>query len=164
LPSISFTVSDNTIYFGNLRTNSACFAQGSDPGYIACPTTTEAEAFNMVAGTNAASGYSISVQGATLTSGSNTIDPLLSNTASSPGTEQFGLRINASGGSGLVSVPYAASGYAYTATSSTPAVVAISSTPSSDTTYSVRYIANIASSTEAGSYSTSHTYIATGNF
>ena len=164
LGSITFTVSDNTIYFGNLRTAGACFAQGTDPGYVTCPTTTETEAFNMTAGTNAPTGYTITVQGATLTSGGNTITALAANTASSPGSEQFGIRIDESGGIGTVSAPYAAVGYAYTATASTPETVATASGPSATTTYSTRYLANIASDTEAGSYSTSHTYIATGNF
>jgi hypothetical protein len=164
LGSISFTVSSNAIYFGNLKTNGVCFAQNTNPGNVTCPTTTETEAFNMTAGTNAPTGYAISVQGATLTSGGNTIDALASNAASNPGTEQFGLRINASGGSGTVSAPYAAAGYAYTGTASTAAQVASASGPSATTTYSVRYLANIAALTEAGSYSTSHTYVATGNF
>lgn len=164
LASISFTVSSNAIYFGNLRTGGACFAQNTNPGYVTCPTQTETEAFNMTAGTNAPTGYTVSVQGSTLTSGSNTIDALVSNTASSPGTEQFGLRMTATGGSGSVSAPYAAAGYAYTGTSSTPATVATASAPSATTTYSVRYLANIAALTEAGSYTTAHTYVATGNF
>jgi hypothetical protein len=74
------------------------------------------------------------------------------------------LRANATGGSGTVSAPYAASGYAYTGTASTPATVATATTPSDTTTYSVRYLANISPVTEAGSYTTSHTYVATGNF
>ena len=164
LATLSFTVSNNAIYFGNLRSSGACFAQGTDPGYVTCPTVAEAEAFNMTAATNAPTGYTVSVQGATLTSGVNTITALASNTASSPGTEQFGLRANASGGSGTVSIPYAAAGFAYTGTSSTPATVATAIAPSDTTTYSVRYLANISPVTEAGSYTTSHTYVATGNF
>ncbi|KKP90774.1 MAG: hypothetical protein US04_C0001G0004 [Candidatus Nomurabacteria bacterium GW2011_GWD2_36_14] len=164
LSSLSFTVSSNAIYFGNLRTAGACFAQNTNPGYVTCPTTTETEAFNMTAGTNATAGYTISVQGDTLTSGANTITALASNTASSPGSEQFGLRATATGGGGAVQAPYAAAGYAYTGTTSTPATVATASAPSATTTYSVRYLANISAVTEAGSYSTSHTYVATGNF
>lgn len=163
-PTISFTISDNTIYFGNLRSAGACFAQGSDPGAVTCPTTVEAEAFNLTAGTNAASGYTITVLGATLTSGSNTIDPLASNTASSPGTEQFGIRATASGGSGTVSAPFAAAGYAWTATASTPVTLASHTAPSATTTYSIREIANISSNTEAGVYTSNQTYTATGNF
>lgn len=163
-PTISFALSDNTIYFGNLSASTACFAQGTDPGNVSCPTTSETEALNATAATNSPSGYTISVQGATLTSGGNSIDALASNTASSTGTEQFGLRITASGGSGTVSAPYAASGYAYAASGSTADEIAASTAASLTTTYSMRYLANIAATTEAGSYTTNHTYVATGNF
>ena len=165
LASLSFTISDNTIFFGNLRTSgNSCWAQGSDPGYVACPTVAETEAFNMTAGTNGSTGYSISVQGPTLTSGANTIAALGSNTAPSIGTEQFGIRMNASGGSGTVTAPYAASGYAFTANATTAAQVASASVPTATTTYSVRYMANISAVTKAGSYTAAHTYIVTGNF
>ena len=166
LASLSFTVSDNTIYFGNLKSSgSSCWAQGTDPGYVTCPTVAEAEAFNMTAGTNASTGYTISVQGATLTSGANTIAAMSSTAAPSIGTEQFGIRANASGGSGSVNATYGTSGqYAYTANGTTPAAVASSSVASATTTYSVRYMANISTVTKAGSYTTNHTYIATGNF
>lgn len=166
LASLSFTVSDNTIYFGNLKSSgSSCWAQGTDPGYTTCPTVAEAEAFNMTAGTNASTGYTISVQGATLTSGSNTITAMSSTAAPSVGTEQFGIRSNATGGSGTVNATYGTVGqYAYTANVTTPAAVATSAVASATTTYSVRYMANISTVTKAGSYTTNHTYIATGNF
>ena len=164
LGSISFTMSSNAIYFGNLRTTSPCFAQNTNPGNVACPTTSESEALNFTVGTNAPNGYSVTIQGDTLRSGSNTIDALPVNTASSFGNEQFGLRINASGGFGIVTAPYSAAGYAYTGTSSTPAQIASFTGPSTTTTYSVRYLANISDLTEAGSYATAHTYVATGNF
>ena len=163
LASLTFTVSSNSLYFGNLSSSTSCFAQNSNPGYVTCPTTTETEAFNMTAATNGTSGYTISVSGPTLTSGANTIAALATNTASSPGSVQFGMRATATGGSGTVSSPYAASGFAYTGTSS-PATVATVGGPSLTTTYSVRYLANIAALTKAGSYSTNHTYVATGNY
>ncbi|HNW71648.1 MAG TPA: hypothetical protein PKZ36_00460 [Candidatus Paceibacterota bacterium] len=163
-PIISFTLSDNTIYFGNLSSSVNCFAQGTDPGNVTCPITSEAEAFKITAGTNATSGYVITVQGGTLTSGLNTITPLASNTPSAPTTEQFGIRFNASGGSGTVTAPYAASGYAFTATTSSAVQIASSSAVSDTTTYSARYLANISTSTEAGIYTASHTYVATATF
>ena len=166
LSSLSFTVSSNALYFGNLRSSGVCFAQNTNPGYVTCPTTTETEAFNMTAGTNATTGYTISVQGDTLRSGvTNTITALASNTASIPGTEQFGLRATAAGsGTGVVDAPYAAAGFAYTATTSTPTTVAHAAAATLSNTYSVRYLANIAPETQAGRYTTSHTYVATGNF
>ncbi|MFA6251398.1 MAG: hypothetical protein WC603_02110 [Candidatus Paceibacterota bacterium] len=163
---ISFSISDNSIYFGNLRSSGACWAQGTDPGAVVCPSQTETEAFNMTASTNATSGYSITVQGPTLTldGGGDTITPLGSNTFSNPGTEQFGIRFTATGGAGTVTVPYAASGYAYVADANTSDEVASSVGDSATTTYSARYIANISNVTEAGTYSANHTYILTGTF
>ena len=164
LATLSFSVSNNAIYFGNLNSAQSCFAQGTNPGYVTCPTTTEAEAFNMVSSTNAPTGYTISVQGNTLTSITSSIPALATNTASSPGSQQFGMRVTATSGSGSVSAPYAAAGFAYTGTSATPAVVATSAIATAATTYSVRYLANISPITQAGSYTTAHTYVATGNF
>jgi hypothetical protein len=165
-PSISFTISDNTIFFGNLRSAGVCFAQGTDPGAVTCPITSEAEAFNMTAGTNASSGYVITAQGATLTSGVSgpTITALGSNTASSPGSEQFGIRATASGGIGAAQSPFAASGYAWTPTASTAVAVALSAGPSATTTYSVREMANIAAVTESGTYAASQTFAATSTY
>ncbi len=165
-PTISFAVSDNTIFFGNLRaTGNSCWAQGTDPGAVPCPTVTETEAFNITAGTNATSGYVVTVQGDTLTSAAgDTITPLATNTVPSIGVEQFGIRFNATGGSGTVSAPYLAAGYAYTATASTAIPIASSIGPSATTTYSARYLANIAPLTEAGIYTANHTYVDTSTY
>jgi hypothetical protein len=73
--------------------------------------------------------------------------------------------MSATGGSGTVSSPYAASGFAYDATSTTPSTVASASTGDGiDTTYSARYMCNIAPVTPAGNYTTDLTYVVTGNF
>jgi len=157
--TLTFAISDVTIGFGTLTTANRRDATGDTNGQ-----TTEVEAHNMTVSTNAASGYILTVLGATLNAGSPTITALGSNTASSAGTEQFGLRMDNSGGNGTVTAPYAASGYAYTGTASTAAQVAASSTSSFTTTYSVRYLANIAGDTEAGSYSTTLTYTTTATF
>ncbi len=159
--SLTFTISDNTIGFGTLVPSTAHFATGDTVG-----TTTETEAHTIAVTTNAASGYAMTVGGATLTSGSFTIDAIGgTNTVSSPGTEQFGLRMSASGGSGTVSAPYAASGFAYAATATTTSQVASASVGDDvQTTYSTRYIANIASNTETASYSSFLTYAVTANF
>ena len=68
--------------------------------------------------------------------------------------------MTASGGSGTVSAPYDGAGFA----AAFPDEVASATGASADTTYSVRYVANIAGNTEAGSYTSTLTYIATGNF
>lgn len=166
LATLSFAISSNALYFGNLNPSGPCFARNTNPGFVTCPQTTDSPAFTMTASTNGNSGYSISVVGDTLRSGlSNTITPNASALGSSFGNEQFGLTISPSGGSGTAVAPYATAGsYAYTATTATPVTVASASIPSLNTTYSVSYIANIAATTEAGSYTTAHTYVATGNF
>ncbi len=164
LSSISFAISANTISFGNLSSSTNCYAQtGTITGTC---TSTASGPFTLAAGTNASTGYTLSVQGATLTSGANdTIAPLSVATVPSAGTAQFGLNLAASGGSGVISSPYGTSGqYAYTATASTSATIATSPSASATTTYTVNYLANIAALTPAGTYTTAHTYVATGNF
>jgi hypothetical protein len=157
--SLTFSVSDNSISFGSLSAVAARHASGTANGQ-----STEVEAHNLIVGTNAANGYTMTVAGNTLTSGANTITAIgSSNTASSVGTEQFGMRMTASGGSGAVSAPYAAAGFALD-TAAFPDIVATASGSSANTTYSARYIANITSNTEAGSYTSTLTYVATANF
>ena len=157
--ALSFSISTNSIGFGTLSSSAARYANAAGTG-----SATEVEAHTLVAGTNSGSGYTITVNGNTLTSGSYTITAIgATNTASSPGNEQFGLRMTATGGTGTVSAPYAAAGFAFD-TAVFPDEVASAPGASADTTYSVRYLANIASDTEAGSYTATLTYVATGNF
>ena len=155
--SLTFTISDNTVEFGTLTSADDFFADnaGGNP--------TEVEAHTLVVGTNAGSGYSMTINGTTLTNGSFTIATTSANTASTIGSEQFGLRMNASGGLGTVSAPYTAAGYAFDSLNF-PDQVAAATGASANTTYSVRYIANIASNTEAGAYTSTLTYVATANF
>ena len=156
--SLTFSINDNTISFGTLTSGAARFASGTASGQ-----STEIEAHQLVVGTNAANGYTMTINGNTLTSGANTVTAIGgSNTASSIGTEQFGLRMTASGGTGAVTAPYAAAGFAFTAGSASQ--VASASGASANTTYSARYIANITSNTEAGAYTATLTYVATANF
>jgi hypothetical protein len=157
--SISFSISDNTIEFGTLSSSAAQYADNS------AGDASEVEAHTLIVGTNATNGYTMTLNGATLDAGGgDTIDAIgAANTASSPGTEQFGVRFNASGGSGAVSAPYAAAGCAFD-TAAFPDAIASAAGPSANTTYSARYLANIAAITEAGSYTSTLTYTATANF
>jgi len=159
--TISFSISANSIAFGTLSTSAPQYANTSTG------SSSDVVAHTLTAGTNSASGYSITVQGATLTSGANTITAITgSPAASAAGTAQFGLYMTASGGSGSVVTNYngTSSQFYYGATSTTSDQVASSSGVSATTTYSAHYIANIAATTAAGSYSTNLTYVATGNF
>ena len=157
--SLTFSISDNTIGFGPPSSSAARFATGDTLG-----SASETGAHDIVVGTNATNGYTMTLNGATLTDGANTITSIgASNTASSVGSEQFGLRFVPSGGTGAVTAPYAAAGFAFD-TASFPDQIASASAPSANTTYSARYLANIAALTEAGSYSATLTYTATANF
>ncbi len=158
-PVLTFSISDNSIGFGTLSSSAARYATGDGAGDVS-----EAGAHDVVVGTNAANGYTLTATGTTLTSGANTITAIgSSNTASSAGSEQFGIRATATGGSGAVSAPYAASGFAFD-TAAFPDEVAAASGTSVDTVYSVRYLANISPTTEAGAYAATVTYVVTGTF
>lgn len=158
-PVIAFAVTDSTIGFGSITALAARWATADTLGNASATS-----AHDITASTNATSGYTIYVLGATLTNGGNTIDAIGgSAVASSPGTEQFGLKVSASGGSGAALAPYASADYAYNATS-TQDDIATSSVPSLTTTYSITYLANISATTQPGSYGTTLTYTATGLF
>lgn len=127
----------------------------------------------ILVGTNAANGVVVTYSGATLTSGANTITAMSTAAASSVGTEQFGIngKDNATPNvglecSGTPPIAAAATGYAtadnFKFVSGETIVSSIGSI--NDTTCTISYIANIGSATEAGSYTATLTYIATGQF
>jgi len=158
--TLTFSISTNSIGFGTLSTSAVTFANSAGTG-----SSSTVVAHTLAAATNASSGYSITVQGATLTSGSNTITAIGGTAAaSSPGNPQFGFNASASGGSGAVSAPYNTANFADAATASSSSQVASASGSTATTTYSLTYICNIAPTTPAGNYSTSLTFVATGNF
>jgi len=160
--TLSFSISDNSIGFGTLASGAAQYATGDTVG-----SASETVAHTIAASTNATNGYVITVQGVTLTAGSFTINAIGgTSAASNPGTEQFGLRISASGGNGSVTSPYNhASNYAYAADEATSDEIA-SDADGDDvtTTYSIRYLGNISAATDAGSYSAVLTYTITASF
>jgi hypothetical protein len=160
-PSLTFAISDNSIGFGNLSSGAARYATGDTLG---SGSETVAHTFDVT--TNAPSGYLVTVSGATLTDGAKSIDAIGgSSAASSAGSEQFGIRVTASGGSGTASSPYNhASNYAYDGVSVPDEVASAATGDNTLTTYSVRYLGNISPTTEAGSYSSTLTYVVTGNF
>lgn len=153
--TLTFTLASATVALGTLTT-----------------ATTGSGTSTMSAATNAATGYSITASGATLTSGLNTITALASQTASSQGSSQFGINLKANttpsvgsnvsgGGSGAATSNYnTADQFRFVSGDS----VASASAPTNSNTFTVSYIANIAGSTLPGSYSTTLTYIATANF
>lgn len=158
--TVSFSISHTALDFGQLSVSSARYATNAGGG-----SGTATDAHQLVAATTAQNGYVITVQGGTLTNGLHTITAIGgTNTASAPGTEQFGMRLTSTGGYGAVSAPYGDSGYAYAATASTTSTIATSSAASAATTFAVRYMANISTMTEPGTYTTAITYVMTGRF
>lgn len=126
----------------------------------------------MAASTNGASGYAITVNGATLTSGSNTITALTSQTASSVGTSQFGLNLKdnatpdvgaevSGSGTATASATYGtANSYRFVTGDSVASVT----TPTDANAFTVSYIVNVPGSQAAGTYTATMTYIATATF
>ncbi|HRH30964.1 MAG TPA: hypothetical protein PK886_02790, partial [Candidatus Paceibacterota bacterium] len=160
VPTVSFSISDNTIGFGTLSSSSARFATGDGTG-----SATEVEAHTITASTNLKNGYTILVDGGTLTNGADTISAIGdTNTASSVGTSQFGFRVTASDGIGVVSSPYASSGFAFDTGSLPDQIASATYGDGETTTYSVRYIANIPTIQPSGSYSSTLTYTLVPNF
>jgi len=126
----------------------------------------------LTASTNATNGYSVTVSGNTLTSGINTITALGSKTASTTGTPQFGINLK-DNATPNVGAEVSGSGTATATTNYGEADkymfvsgdnIASSSGPTNSNTFTVSYIANVATTTAIGDYSTTLTYIVTGNF
>ena len=152
------------------------------------PTDTATTSSQMAASTNAGFGYTISVNGPTLTSGTNTITGMSAAGLGVRGTSQFGMNLKANtvltsttpvgievaptasvSGTG----PYrgqAAAGYDVVdnfkfVTGDTVAKSDYTSAGASDAQiYTVTYIANVPGSQAAGTYTTTLTYICTATF
>ncbi len=161
-PSITFSISTTTLFFGGLSSFVTRYASWSSID----GSGSEVEAHTIAVRTNTLNGYTVQVQGDTLKSGANSISAIgNTNTVPVVGTNQFGLRMNASGGIGTVSTPYSAVGFAYGATASSSSQVAsASSGDNATTTYSVRYVANVFGTTTTGEYTANLVYVATANF
>ncbi len=173
--SITFTLSDNTIGFGDLSANLTRCANGAGTGYnYAAGCTTAGEANQIVVTTNAAAGLvttftggplRIGVSGPTITSAPYADTSFVTGV----GTEQFGIQL-AQVGSPVV--PCTRAGpvdgdsvdeFAWGADSS--AQIAITAPgPCNSTTFDVRHAANISSLTEAGAYTLTATWVTTGTF
>lgn len=157
-PVVTFSISDNLITFGNLSSSSPRYANTTTG------SNSDVVAHTMSASSNAPSGYVITYLGNTLTSGSDTIS--VASSVSGDGTqgvEQFGLSLSTSG-SATIPVAYRQSGPTRTFVANTTTTIASTSGITSSETFSLHYLTNIASETEAGEYTTNITYILTGTF
>jgi hypothetical protein len=145
------------------------------------PTATATATSQMVASTNAGTGYSITVNGTTMTSGANTIPAMGTATTSVIGSGQFGLNVmsNTTPAIGAAITPAAngtnlrgqgLTGYntADTFKFLTGDAVANSGNASlgaSDAqNYTVSYLVNVSGSQTAGIYTTTLSYICTATF
>jgi hypothetical protein len=149
------------------------------------PTDTATATSQMAASTNAGSGYAITVNGTTLSSGSNTVSAMGSSTTGVRGTSQFGLNLKANTTSTSTpaigtEVAPAANGTNYRgqATTGYNAVdnfkftsgdtVANSANGGAGGTdaqiFTVGYMVNVPGSQPAGTYTTTLTYICTPTF
>lgn len=135
-------------------------------------TSTGAQTSLIGVATNAGSGYSITINGTTLTSGGNTISALASQTASSQGSEQFGVNLVANATPSVGANPSGSGSATPTANYNTADQFrfvtgdSIASKNSADAfrLFTVSYIANISSATEPGTYTTTITYICTATY
>jgi hypothetical protein len=127
----------------------------------------------MGAGTNASNGYSITVHGTTVASGTHIIDPLTAPTESAPGNSQFGINLvkntapnvgenlDDSTGNVAISPGYdVPNKFMYHDGDE----VASASSVSLVGRYTVSYILNTPPKLRAGVYTTTITYICTGRF
>ncbi len=160
-PSITMSISSSSIGFGSLSNFASRYATNDGLG----SSTLYATAHTISASTNATGGYVITVNGSTLTSGANTINPIGSIALSpSIGAEQFGIGVSTATGTGLAAAPYATTNQYAFATSSFPDTIATGAGDSVSSIFNVSYVANIAANTEAGTYNSQVTYTVTGAF
>ncbi len=165
--ALTFSISSNTINFGNLSAGSTKYASSTN----AAGSTIDTVAHTLAVSTNAPSGYTITVQGQTLTSQQNPLNTITANGSTAVATtssqvEQFGIYATKAGGvNGTIDPTYGSGpSFGYDATATTSATLASGTTPTNTETYSLHYAANIAALTEAGTYSANLVYVGTSNF
>lgn len=158
--TISMSISDTTIGFGSCSSGGARYATGTTGS-----ASDSADAHTISVSTNARSGYGLTVYGSTLTASVGTISAIGgSATASSVGSEQFGMRAIKNSGTGTVSSPFNTANWAFTAGTTQPVATYSGASSSYSAVYGLRYICNVADVTEAGDYSTDLTYVLTSTF
>jgi hypothetical protein len=163
-PSITFAISDTTIGFGTLDASNPRWANAAATG-----SGTDVAAHTISIGTNATDGYIVTYNGATLTSGSDTITvaSITDDENGTQGSEEFGFGFSTSGDA-TIAAAYdhnatpASRDWAFVAATTT--TIASETVPTATETISAFYLSNIAANTEAGTYTTDITYIATATF
>lgn len=123
------------------------------------------------------SGYAVTTRGLLTSENGDTIAPMATKAASSPGTEQFGINLVAntspSVGANVVQVPDASFSYGSAATDydtvnqfkyNESDIIAESDKSTGQSDYTISYITNIGPLTEAGVYQMTHSLIVTPTF
>lgn len=135
------------------------------------PAVTSAGQSQLVAATNAGSGYAIYVNGTTMTSGNNIL-PAMQNDTSKVGTSQFGINLRnnttpnigedvTGPGTGTVSSSYnQVNKYRFTAGEN----IATATQVQDYRKYTVSYVVNVDKNQAPGVYSTTLTYVCLANF
>lgn len=135
-------------------------------------TQTKVTSSQMVASTNAVSGYSITLSGTTFTSGNNTVAALSNPTPSAPGTSQFGINLRRNTQPDIGSDPQGTgtatvrpdydmpNNFKFLAGDS----IASGMVAQNYRKFTVSYIVNISAVQPPGFYATTLTYICLANF
>ncbi len=165
-PTITFTIDTNSISFGTLSSSTGRWAT-SGGGANATAATLPSAGNTLTVATNAASGYVLTYNGATLTSGGGatiTATSISSDSDGAPGSSQFAMTASTSG-AGSVTAGYARStNSSWNFVPSTTTTLLTNGAPTNTETITISYLANIPGAQAAGAYSTTLTYIATGTF
>ncbi len=162
--SLTFSISDPTIGFGTLVTANARFANGAETG---ANGPTSVSAHTLAIATNAATGYNITYNGATLTSGANTIPvaTITSDEDGVPGSAQFAIGFTRSGDATIATAyNQVTPTFNYSFVAGVATQIVSETVPTATETISAFYLANISGTSAAGSYTTTLTYVATANF
>lgn len=163
--ALTFDASDNTVGYGSLASANARWATGDLLGTGTQPTL-GIGAHELTVSTNATDGYTVKYNGATLTSGADTIDvaTITNDGNGTPGTEQFAIAASTTGDATIVAdYQYSADPTTeYKFVASTLTQIFSETGPSATETVDLYYIGNIAALTEAGTYASDITYTATG--
>lgn len=122
--------------------------------------------------TNDPGGYVTYLNGLTMTSGNNIIDPLNNNSKSTTGTSQFGLNLRANSNPGFGLEPTGLGGSAPTAGYSIPnsyrfvngEAITNTNLPTDFKIFTAAYIVNVSDNQPAGVYVTTMTYTAIASF
>ena len=164
--SSTSTAFSNSIFYGTLSSANVKFA--SSTNILGDTASTTAHVLTL--STNAPTGYTITMQGDTLRNQNATgtyITPIGGTaTGGVVGSSQFGINVTASGGTGaIVDAIYSTTNkYGYNASSTVADTLAFGNVPTTTTTFSIQYMANIPATQAAGAYSTAITYVGTANF